>query len=95
MVRTSLAACSCSNPIFMEEIKHLKIETTTHLFPKFMRMQENVFDSCMYFFFYAHRRGAPDNLFESARRIEPGCRGGCWASFNYWKPRTPIIPVHM
>ena len=40
--------------------------------------------------------GAPNSLFESARRIEPGCRGGCWAYFNYWKPsRTPIILVHM
>jgi hypothetical protein len=29
----------CSDPKFMEEIKHLKIETATHIFPKFMRMQ--------------------------------------------------------
>jgi hypothetical protein len=35
----------------MEEIKHLKIETATHLFSKFTRMQENVFDSCMHSFF--------------------------------------------
>jgi hypothetical protein len=35
----------------MEEIKHLKIETVTHIFPKFTRMQGNVFDSCMHFFF--------------------------------------------
>jgi hypothetical protein len=35
----------------MEEIKHLKIETTMHIFPKFTRMQENVFDSYMHSFF--------------------------------------------
>jgi hypothetical protein len=35
----------------MEEIIHLKIETATHLFSKFTRMQENVFDSCMHSFF--------------------------------------------
>jgi hypothetical protein len=35
----------------MEEIKHLKIETATHIFPKFTRMQGTVFDSCMHFFF--------------------------------------------
>jgi hypothetical protein len=35
----------------MEEIKHLKIETVTHIFSKFTRMQGNVFDSCMYSFF--------------------------------------------
>ena len=31
------------------------------------------------FLFYAHRRGVggvPDNLLESARWVEPGCRGG-------------------
>jgi hypothetical protein len=39
------------DPIFMEEIKYLKIETATHLFPKFTRMQGNVFDSCMHFCF--------------------------------------------
>jgi hypothetical protein len=33
----------------MEEIKHLKIEIVTYLFPKFTRMQ--VFDSCMPSFF--------------------------------------------
>jgi hypothetical protein len=41
----------CSDPKFMEEIKHLKIETTTHIFPKFTRMQGNVFDSCIHSFF--------------------------------------------
>jgi hypothetical protein len=35
----------------MEEIKHLKIETATHIFPKFTHMHWIVFDSCMYFFF--------------------------------------------
>jgi hypothetical protein len=33
----------------MEEIKHLKIETVTHLFPKFTH-RGKVFDSCMHFF---------------------------------------------
>jgi hypothetical protein len=33
----------------MEEIKHLKIEIATHNFPKFTRMQGNVFDQCMHF----------------------------------------------
>jgi hypothetical protein len=37
----------------MEKIKHLKIETATHTFPKFMRMQENMFDLCMYSFLRA------------------------------------------
>jgi hypothetical protein len=49
----------------MEEIKHLKIETATHIFPKFMRMNWIVFDSCMHSFFCANRRGAggaPDSL---------------------------------
>jgi hypothetical protein len=41
----------------MEKIKHLKIETATQIFPKFTRMQGNVFDSCMNFLFCAHRRG--------------------------------------
>jgi hypothetical protein len=35
----------------MEEIKHLKIETARHIFPKFTRMQGNMFDSCMHSFF--------------------------------------------
>jgi hypothetical protein len=35
----------------MEKIKHLKIETVTHIFPKFTLVQGNVFDSCMYSFF--------------------------------------------
>jgi hypothetical protein len=33
----------------MEEIKHLKIETVTHIFSKFTRMQRNVLDHCMHF----------------------------------------------
>jgi hypothetical protein len=35
----------------MEEINHLKIKTAIHIFPKFRRMYENVFDSCMHSFF--------------------------------------------
>jgi hypothetical protein len=35
----------------MEEIKNLKIKTATHIFPKFTRMQGNMFDSCIYSFF--------------------------------------------
>jgi hypothetical protein len=61
----------------MEEIKHLKIETATHIFPKFTRMQGNMFDMHA-FLFCAHRRGAggaTDNLIQSVRWIEPGCRG--------------------
>jgi hypothetical protein len=61
----------------MEKIKHLKIENATHIFPKFMRMQGDVFDSCMHFFF-AHTDvgagGATDSLVQSVRWIEPGCR---------------------
>jgi hypothetical protein len=59
----------------MEEIKHLKIETVTYIFPKFMRMQGDVFDSCMHSFF-ARRDvgvgGATDSLVQSVRWIEPG-----------------------
>jgi hypothetical protein len=49
----------------MEEIKHLKIETATHIFLKFMRMHWIVFDSRIHSFFCANRRGkcdAPDSL---------------------------------
>jgi hypothetical protein len=35
----------------MKEIKHLNIETVTHIFPKFTLMQGNVFDLCMHSFF--------------------------------------------
>jgi hypothetical protein len=35
----------------MEEMNHLKIETATHIFYKFTRVQGNMFDSCMHFFF--------------------------------------------
>jgi hypothetical protein len=62
----------------MEEIKHLKIETAAHFFPKFTRMHWIVFDSCMHSFFCANRRGAggaPDRLV-GARWVEPVCRGG-------------------
>jgi hypothetical protein len=44
----------------MDEIKHLKIETVTHIFSKFTRMHWIVFDSCMHSFFFANRRGADD-----------------------------------
>jgi hypothetical protein len=80
LVLTSLA--TWSDPIFMEEIKHLKIETTTDLFPKFMRMQENVFDSCMSFYFFActnvgwGRTRQPDLGCELVRRPGPGRRSG-------------------
>jgi hypothetical protein len=67
----------CRDPKFMEEIKHLKIETITHIFPKFMRMQGDVFDSCMHSFF-ARRDvgadGATDSLVQSVHWVEPGCR---------------------
>jgi hypothetical protein len=78
----------------MEEINHLKIETATHIFPKFMLMQENVFDSCIHFFFCAHRRGAGgalDSLVESARWVEPGCRGGRpGLPLTIGSPRLPL-----
>jgi hypothetical protein len=70
----------------MEKIKHLKIETATHIFPKFTRMQRNVFDSCMHSFFCAHRRGAggaTDSLVQSALWVELGCRGD--------RPELPLI----
>jgi hypothetical protein len=54
----------------MEEIKHLKIETVIHIFPKFMRMQEDVFDSCMHSFFArtdVGAGGATDSLVQSVR----------------------------
>jgi hypothetical protein len=59
----------------MEEIKHLKIETVTHIFSKFTRIQGNVFDSCMHSFLCAHGAGGPPNsLVESARWVEPRYR---------------------
>ena len=61
----------------MQEIKHLKIETTTHFFPKFMRMQGDVFDSCMHSFFAGRdvgADGATDSLVQMMRWVEPGCR---------------------
>jgi hypothetical protein len=67
----------------MEEIKHLKIETVTYLFPKFTRVQKNVFDSCMPFYFFMHRRGVGvhptawlGEWVQCARRAGPGRRGG-------------------
>jgi hypothetical protein len=67
----------CSDPKFMEEIKHLKIETATHIFPKFLRMQWDVFDSCMHSFFARTNvgaGGATDGPVQSVRWVEPGCR---------------------
>jgi hypothetical protein len=61
----------------MEEIKHLKIEIVTRIFSKFMRMQGDVFDSCMHSFF-ARRDvgagGATDSMIQSMRWVESGCR---------------------
>jgi hypothetical protein len=75
----------CSDPKFMEEIKHLKIETATHIFLKFMRMQGDVFDSCMHSFFVRTDVGAgsaTDSLVQSVCWIEPGCRDD--------RPRLPL-----
>jgi hypothetical protein len=81
----------------MEKIKHLKIETATHIFPKFTRMQENVFDSCMHFLFCAHRRGRRwCNRWTGPVSVLGWTRlhgWSAWASFNYWKPRAPVIPT--
>jgi hypothetical protein len=61
----------------MEEIKHLKIETATHIFPKFMCIQGDVFDSCMHSFFArtdVGAGGATETVVQSMRWVEPGCR---------------------
>jgi hypothetical protein len=56
----------------MEAIKHLKIETITYLFPKFTRMKENGFNSCMPFYFFCmHRRGVGRHI------RQPGLASGC------------------
>jgi hypothetical protein len=78
----------------MKEIKHLKIETYTHIFPKFMRMQRDVFDSCMHSFFArtdVGAGGATDSLVQSVRWVEPGCRDDRLGL--PLKPRDPIIPT--
>jgi hypothetical protein len=75
----------CSDPKFIEEIKYLKIETATHIIPKFMRMQEDVFDLCMHSFFArtdVGAGGATDSLVQSVRWVEPGCRDD--------RPRLPL-----
>jgi hypothetical protein len=54
----------------MEEIKHLKLETVTYLFSKFMGMHENVFDSCMTSFFACIDVGW-------GRTRQPGLASGC------------------
>jgi hypothetical protein len=63
----------------MEEINLLKIETVTHLFSKFMRMQGTCLThACITFFartdmwWVAH----PTTWLEWARRVGPGRRGG-------------------
>jgi hypothetical protein len=86
----------CSDPKFMEEIKHLKIEIATHIFPKFIRLQGDVFDSCMHSFFArtdVDAGGATDSLVQSVRWVEPG----------YWDDRrglpltigSPGLPLYL
>jgi hypothetical protein len=56
----------------VEEIKYLKIETATSIFPKFMCMQEDMFDSCMHSFFAridVGVGGAIDSLVQSVRWV--------------------------
>jgi hypothetical protein len=53
----------------MEKINHLKIETSTHLVPKFMRIQGNIFDSCMPSYFlrietWGVEGGMQENVFD-------------------------------
>jgi hypothetical protein len=53
------------------------MKTVTHIFPKFMRMQGDVFYSCMHSFFArtdVGAGGATDNLVQSVRLVEPDCR---------------------
>jgi hypothetical protein len=65
----------------MKEIKHLKIETVTHIFPKFTRMQGNMFDSCMHSFFAGTDVAHPTWL---SRR----------AGLNHLVlPLVPILPI--
>jgi hypothetical protein len=61
----------------MEKIKHLKIETATHIFPKFMRMQGTCLThACIPFFARTDvgAVGATDSLVQSMCWVEPGCR---------------------
>jgi hypothetical protein len=61
----------------MDQTTHLKIETAIHIFSKFMRMQEDVFDSCIHSFFVrtdVGTGGATDSLVQSVRWVELGCR---------------------
>jgi hypothetical protein len=60
----------------MKEIKYLNIKTATHIFPKFTRMQGNVFDLCMHFFVRTDVERVVHPTTRSARWVEPGCRGG-------------------
>jgi hypothetical protein len=78
----------------MEEIKHLKIETVTHIFSKFTRMQGDVFDSCIHSFFTRMGRVAHPTTWLSQRvGLNHVAGWSAWASFNYWKPRAPVIPA--
>jgi hypothetical protein len=66
----------------MEEIKHFKIETATYLFPKFMRMKENMFDLCMSSYCFVRtgvgwgRTRQPGLGSGWTRRARPDRRGG-------------------
>jgi hypothetical protein len=73
----------------MEEIKHLKIKTVTHIFPKFTRMQENVFDSWMHSFFArtdVGRVAHPTGWLSRRAGLNHVVGVVDLASFNYWKP---------
>jgi hypothetical protein len=79
----------------MEKIKHLKIENVTHIFPKFTRMQGNVFDSCMHSFFARTNVGRvahPTAWLSRRAGLNHVAGWSAWASFNYWKHRAPVIP---
>jgi hypothetical protein len=65
----------------MEKIKYLKIETTTHLFPKFACMQEKCLTHARVLFLRAQTWGEEHTRQLGlgsgwARRAGPGCRGG-------------------
>jgi hypothetical protein len=57
----------------LEETKHLKIETATHLFSKFTCMQEMMFDLCMSSYFLHRRRWG-----------HPTAWLGVWVSASAW-----------
>jgi hypothetical protein len=83
----------------MEEIKHLNIETATHLFPKFMCMQGTCLTHASISFLCAQMWGG-------WRTRQPGLRSGwtrwtgqghrgwpAWAYSNYLKPSAPNIHI--